>query len=228
MRQGSRRRQKSKIENQKSEVQARAEFFQILPLRLRSGQAFAFCLLPFDLFVPLLLCAQERISFSALEEGPLFIFHPIVVHFAIALTLFGFAVDWLGSLRGQMYIQQIGRACFLAGVIALGLAVVSGWVEHTLPRPVSVFDEQMRNVFFWHEYLGYGLFALFLVLAVVRLRIQARLPMTFVLLGTLGLVGLVIQGYLGGELVYRYGAGVRAVQVLSERLGVSEQKKAPE
>ncbi|MGE0679645.1 MAG: DUF2231 domain-containing protein [Candidatus Binatia bacterium] len=164
----------------------------------------------------------------SLEEGFLLVFHPVVVHFAIALTLFGFAVDWLGSLRRQIHTQQIGRACFLAGVVALGLAVISGWVEHTLPRPVSAFDEQMQNVFFWHEYIGYGLFALFLVLAVVRLRIHDRLPVAFVLLGMLGLVGLVIQGYLGGELVYRYGAGVRAVQVLSEQLGMSGQKKAPE
>jgi uncharacterized membrane protein len=220
MRQSSRRGQKSKIKNQKSEVQARAEFFKILP--------FTFCLLSFDFFFPLVLCAQEKISFSSLEEGPLFIFHPIVVHFALALTFFGFVVDWLGSLRRQTQTQQVGRACFLAGVVALGLAVVSGWVEHTLPRPASVFDEQMQNVFFWHEYLGYGLFALFLVLAIVRLRIHDHLPVVFILLGTLGLVGLGIQGYLGGELVYRYGAGVRAVQVLSERLGVSEQKKALE
>lgn len=164
----------------------------------------------------------------SLEEGFLLVFHPIVVHFAIALTLFGFVVDGLGSLRGQISTQHIGRVCFLAGVVALGLAVVSGWVEQTLPRPASVFDEQMQNVFFWHEYLGYGLFAFFLMLAVVRLRIRDRLPLAFVLLGMLGVGGVVIQGYLGGELVYRYGAGVRAVQVLSEQLGGSEQKKAPD
>lgn len=216
----SRRRRRSKIKDQKSKTPARAAFLQILPC--------AFCLLPFDFILPLCLYAQEGSAFSSLEGGFLLVFHPIAVHFAIALTLFGFMMDWLGSVRGQIHTQQLGRTCFLAGVVALGGAVVSGWVEHTLPRPVSVFDEQMQNVFFWHEYLGYGLFALFLVLTVIRLHIQARLPTAFVLLGMLGLVGLVIQGYLGGELVYRYGAGVRAVQVLSERLEMSEQKKAPE
>jgi uncharacterized membrane protein len=164
----------------------------------------------------------------SLEEGLLLVFHPIIVHFAIALTLFGGVADWLGSFYRQASTQQLGRTCFLAGVVALGLAVVSGWVEHELPRPASVFDEQMQTVLFQHEYLGYGLFALFLVLAVVRLRIHERLPVVFVLLGVFGLIGLVVQGYLGGELVYRYGAGVRAVQVLSERIGISEQKKAPE
>jgi uncharacterized membrane protein len=163
----------------------------------------------------------------SLEEGYLFIFHPIIVHFAIALTIFGVVVDWIGSLHQQASTQHIGRACFLAGVVALGLAVLSGWVEQELPRPASVFDEQMQAVLFQHEYLGYGLFAVFLVLAVVRLRIHDRLPAAFVLLAALGVVGLVIQGYLGGELVYRYGAGVRAVQVLSEQLGGNEYKEAP-
>lgn len=163
-----------------------------------------------------------------LEEGYVFIFHPIVVHFAIALVLFGFVADCSGSLRGQMQRQEVGRVCFLSGVVALGLAVVSGWVEQELPRPASVFDEQMQDVIFRHEYLGYGLLALFLVLAVMRLRIQGRLPVVFVLLAALGAAGIVLQGYWGGELVYRYGAGVRAVQVLSTPVLGSEQKKAPE
>ena len=164
----------------------------------------------------------------SLEEGLLLVFHPTVVHFAVALTLFGFVMDGVGSLRGHTLAQQTGRACFLWGVVALGLAVLSGWIEQELPRPATVFDERMQTVLFQHEYLGYGLFAFFLVLAVVRLRIRGRLPVVFILLGMFGLAGLVIQGYLGGELVYRYGAGVRAVQVLSEQIDGSEQKEAPE
>jgi len=163
----------------------------------------------------------------SLEGGLLLVFHPIVVHFAIALTLFGFVMDGVGSLRGHMLFLQTGRVCFLWGVVALGVAVLSGWVEQELPRPTTIFDEQMQVVLFQHEYLGYGLFAFFFVLAVLRLRIRERLPAIYILLGTLGLVGLVIQGYLGGELVYRYGAGVRAVQVLSEQINGGEQKKAP-
>ena len=162
----------------------------------------------------------------ALEDGTLLVFHPIVVHFAVALTLFGFLLDLIGSVWRRALAQQIGCACFLAGVVAVGGAVVSGWVEQELPRPTSVFDEQMKSVLFQHEYLGYGLFALFFILAVMRLRIHDRLPLVFIMLGALGVGGLAVQGYLGGELVYRYGAGVRAVQVLSEQRVVHAQKKA--
>lgn len=172
--------------------------------------------------------AQASGSVLALEGAPLFLLHPILVHFAIALVLFGFFLDWLGSQREQASTQHAGRLCFLAGVGALGLAVLSGWVEQQLPRPPSVFDAQMQDVLFRHEYLGYGLFALFFVLAIIRVRIQNRLPFLFVLLALLGSVGIILQGYLGGELVYRYGVGVRAVQILSAELGEGGQKKASE
>lgn len=184
------------------------------------------CLLPVVLSQAAIAQAQDTAAMLSLENGALFVFHPFFVHFAIALLLFGFAVDWLGSMFEQEQAQYGGRLCFLAGVAALGLAVMSGWIEQELPRPPSVFDDAMQTVLFRHEYLGYGLFAFFLVLAVIRLRVPGRLPVLYVALGMLGVIGVVMQGYLGGELVYRYGAGVRAVQVLSEQVTSSEQKQA--
>lgn len=172
--------------------------------------------------------AQDAIPVPPLEEGALFIFHPIAVHFAIALTCFGCVLDWLGSLRTQLVWQQAGKICFFAGVVALGLAALSGWIEHELPRPASAFDTQSQNILFYHEYGGYALVGFFLVLVILRFGIHEQLPLFFVLLSGVGLIGLLVQGYLGGELVYRYGAGIRAVQILTTQVPRSEQKKAPE
>ncbi|MBI3800169.1 MAG: DUF2231 domain-containing protein [Deltaproteobacteria bacterium] len=181
----------------------------------------------------LLVCAtathaQDDVLVPPLEVGTLLTFHPICVHFALALTVFGLVLDWAGSWRQHPQWQYAGRLSFFAGVEATGLAVLSGWIEQELPRPASVFDPQVQGVLFYHEYLGYGLLGLFLILAIVRARIHGRLPAVFVVLSVLGLAGLIVQGYLGGELVYRYGAGVRAVQILSNQPAGSEQKKAPE
>jgi uncharacterized membrane protein len=172
--------------------------------------------------------AQDDVSVPPLEAGTLLTFHPICVHFATALTIFGLVLDWAGSWRRHVYWQSAGRLSFFVGVVAIGLAVLSGWIEQELPRPASVFDSQIQDVLFYHEYLGYGLLGLFLILAIARLRIHDHLPALFVVLSLLGLVGLVVQGYLGGEMVYRYGAGVRAVQILSSQPPDGEQKKAPE
>ncbi|HJY82227.1 MAG TPA: DUF2231 domain-containing protein [Candidatus Binatia bacterium] len=185
------------------------------------------------LFMPLLLnCAgitwaQDDVPVPPLEAGTLLTFHPICVHFATALTVFGLALDWAGSWRHQTQWQSAGRLSFFAGVVAIGLAVLSGWIEQELPRPASAFDSQIHDVLFYHEYLGYGLLGIFLMLAIARSRIHNRLPVAFVVLSALGLVGLIVQGYLGGDMVYRYGAGVRAVQILSSQLSDGEQKKAP-
>ena len=172
--------------------------------------------------------AQDDVPVPPLEAGALLTFHPICVHFATALTIFGLVLDWAGSWRQQGQWQHAGRLSFFAGVVAMGLAVLSGWIEQELPRPASAFDAQIQDLLFYHEYLGYGLLGVFLVLAIARSRIRARLPAVFVILSVLGLAGLVVQGYLGGEMVYRYGAGVRAMQILSSGHADSEQKKAPE
>src|SRR5713226_5531232 len=105
--------------------------------------------------------AQDAVPVPPLEDGVLLTFHPICVHFAIALTVFGLLLEWAGNWRRQFYWQQAGHLSFFAGVVAIGLAVLSGWIEQELPRPVSAFDAQIQDILFYHEYLGYGLLGVF-------------------------------------------------------------------
>jgi uncharacterized membrane protein len=163
-----------------------------------------------------------------LEPDPVFVFHPIAVHFAVALTCFALVLDWVAHWQQRPDWQFAGRLCFFAGVVALGLAVGSGWVEQLLPRPTSAFDAQIESLLFYHEYGGYGVLGFFVILAVIRLRLTEPPPVPLLVCMTLGVLGVLVQGYIGGELVYRYGAGVRAVQVLSEQRQTHEQKKASE
>lgn len=175
------------------------------------------------------VAAQPDVPVPPLETGVLLTLHPIFVHFAIALTCFGLVLDCAGSLRRRASWQQTGRDSFLTGVAAMGGAVVSGWIETQLPRPASAFDAHIEALLFYHEYLGYALFGFFLVLAIARLQLHDRLPVLFLVFALVGIGGLTIQGYLGGEMVYRYGAGVRAVYILSEGVTKGEERKsAPE
>jgi uncharacterized membrane protein len=173
-------------------------------------------------------CAEDEVPVPPLEAGVVLTLHPIFVHFALALTIFGLVLDWVGTIRRQAQWQQAGQISFFTGVVAIGLAVMSGWIEQQLPRPPSAFDTQIESLLFYHEYVGYGLLGFFIVLAVLRFRIADHRSKLFVILSVLGVAGLIVQGYLGGELVYRYGAGVRAVQILSSQLPDRGQKKAPE
>jgi uncharacterized membrane protein len=163
-----------------------------------------------------------------LEADTVLVFHPIAVHFAVALTCFALVLDWVAHWQHRTEWQFAGRLCFFAGVLALGLTVGSGWVEQLLPRPASAFDAQVEGLLFYHEYGGYGVLGFFVILAVIRLRLTEPPPMPLLVCATVGVLGVLVQGYIGGELVYRYGAGVRAVQVLSEQRQEDEHKKAPE
>lgn len=110
----------------------------------------------------------------------------------------------------------------------MGLAVLSGWIEQQLPQPSSAFDPQVKELIFYHEYGGYVLLGFFVILLVARLQIREQLPLLYIILAGVGLVGLTIQGYWGGEMVYRYGAGVRAVQVLSDAVDPIPGMSVPE
>ena len=160
--------------------------------------------------------ADDGVPVPPLDTGLIVLLHPVCVHFAIALVVFGVLLDCGGSLGGRRDWQQTGKIGFLTGVGAVGLAVLSGWIEQQLPRPGSVFDPQVGELLFYHEYGGYVLLGFFIILLVARLQIREQLPLLYIILAGLGLIGLTIQGYWGGEMVYRYGAGVRAVQVLSD------------
>ena len=185
-------------------------------------------------FVPLFwLCcitptwAQDGAPVPPLEAGWVLTLHPVFVHFATALTVFGAVLDGLGSVRRQPGWQDAGRPCFYAGVVGMGLSVLSGWIEQQLPQPNSAFDTQIQDLLIYHEYLGYGLLGFFIILTVIRVQIDGRLPVFFLIMIGLGLGGLVVQGYWGGELVYRYGTSVRAVHILSEQHTVLKMKTAP-
>ena len=168
--------------------------------------------------LPGLAFASDNVPVPPLESGPILPLHPVCVHFAVALVVFGVLLDCVGSLVRNAAWQHAGRLGLFGGVGGVGLAVLSGWLEHRLPQPEGAFDAQIRDLVWYHEYGGYLLFGFFLLLAAIRWRIKGRLPAAYMVLALVGVCGLGIQGYWGGELVYRYGAGMRAVHVLTETL----------
>ncbi len=149
-----------------------------------------------------------------IDSGLVLVTHPIFVHFAIALTITAVLLDALGMWQDREMWQQAGRLNLSLGVGGLALAVVSGWFENQLPRVEGPFEDRVRELLTYHEYLGFGLLGLFVFLLIWRWWIQGPIPISFLILALLGVMGIVAQGYLGGEIVYRYGVRVKAVEVL--------------
>ena len=136
-------------------------------------------------------------------------FHPIFVHFSIALTGASFAFDLASVVLDVRSFATAGWWTIAASALATPGTMVTGIVSR-LRLPME--EGPARSYLRAHMALGPIFFGALLVMAIWRAALWTRmevLPWTY-LTAMAGLVILMtVQGYLGGELVYRFGAEVR-------------------
>jgi uncharacterized membrane protein len=136
--------------------------------------------------------------------------HPLTVHFPIALLFTSVFFDLLGILTGKKQFNQTGWWLLIlglaGGIVAAGLGL---WTEEQVEAmgvPETAVDR--------HEAFALTTMAVFAVLTVIRWRTRAqwssRDRVIYLIVAMVGLLLLGITGFYGGELVYRYGAGVES------------------
>jgi uncharacterized membrane protein len=137
-------------------------------------------------------------------------FHPLTVHFPIALLFTSVFFDLLGILTGNKQLSQTGWWLLILGLVGGAVAAGFGmWTEEQVEAsgiPEAAVDR--------HEAFALTTLAVFAALAVVRWRMRSRWSsqdrVIYVSVAMIGLLLLGITGFYGGELVYRYGAGVES------------------
>ncbi len=144
----------------------------------------------------------------------LFLLHPMVVHFPIALLTLGLALQ-LFQLTGKAEkFPSIGFTIswllWLGTIAAIAAAGAGLLAEKTVPHLATAMEEIEE-----HEELGLWTAGIFTALSVVRIIFRKRFPdMAFGWKSLFALVWLASVGLLfaaarcGGELVYDYGVGV--------------------
>jgi uncharacterized membrane protein len=136
-------------------------------------------------------------------------FHPIFVHFSIALTGASFVFDLASVVLGIASLAAAGWWTLAASALATPGTIITGIVSR-LRLPME--EGPARSYLRAHMALGPIFFGALLVMAIWRAALWTRmeaLPWTY-LAAMAGLVIMMtVQGYLGGELVYRFGAEVR-------------------
>jgi uncharacterized membrane protein len=135
--------------------------------------------------------------------------HPIFVHFAIALTLFGVGLDAFALLRGKSHWHEAAKMNLIGGVVAMAAAVASGWWDHERWHEVAEHTHFTPNLMEMHEYLGWSLLALFSLLLIWRIRSTTSPSRSFVWIALVGALGILVQGHIGGQMVFLQGAGIR-------------------
>jgi uncharacterized membrane protein len=135
--------------------------------------------------------------------------HPIFTHFTIALTASSLGFDVAGRLLG---IASLSAAGWWTLAIAVPMTVgtlVSG-ITSRLRLPME--EGESRRWLRTHMALGPSFFGGLVVLAVWRAAIWrdgVQAPWSYLAAMLALLLVMTAQGYLGGELVYRFGAEVR-------------------
>ncbi len=139
-------------------------------------------------------------------------FHPIVVHFAVALLVFGVLLRWVALSPRLAAASPVATTLLLAGTLAAFVAVKSGHDAHgPVERIPGVYaavneheewGERARNVF------AVVALAEIAALLLARFGKPARpAVLASSALGALGLVTVFLAGSHGGTLVYSYAGG---------------------
>ena len=133
--------------------------------------------------------------------------HPMVVHFPIALLLASTLFDALAFRWRSQQFRDTSLSLLVLGILAAGVAVLTGHfseeaVERSgIPKQAIEIHEELGGFVFW---IFLGLLGLRLASFLGWMREQPTLVLIIGLSGGL----LLIASYFGGDLVYRFGAGV--------------------
>ena len=138
---------------------------------------------------------------ATVAEHPI---HPMLIPFPIALWIFSLACDliFLFGFGGPVW-KDVALYTMTGGILGGLAAAIPGYIDYrSLTDPVIVRVAQM------HMAINVGLILLFTINAGLRIfnGPEALLP---VFLSLLGVAGLGVSGWLGGELVYVQGVAVQ-------------------
>ena len=136
--------------------------------------------------------------------------HPILIPFPIGLLVFSLIADLIFLWQGNpLWESYIAFYTLLAGIIGMAVAAIPGfidWLTLTDPKVVPVAN--------WHARVNIITLVIFVASFYLRTTSGATwiagLPMAPIVLSIIGVIGLGIAGWLGGELVFRHGVAVRA------------------
>ena len=137
--------------------------------------------------------------------------HPILVHFPIALLFTSVFFDFTAMISKRDSFRQTGFWLLILGWFGGLAATLSGfWSEEAVEKMGRVPEPAIER----HEFLAIATLVVFAVLFLIRRWKNARPSfqknIAYAVIAAIGLALLSTTGFLGGDLVYRYGAGVQS------------------
>ena len=134
--------------------------------------------------------------------------HPMLIPFPIGLLVFSFIPDLIFLWRGNpIWRDYVAFYTMLAGIIGAAAAAVPGLIDWA-----TLTDRAAVKVANWHARVNIITLLIFVASFYLRTTSGAgwipNLPMLPFVLSIIGVIGLGIAGWLGGQLVFHHGVAV--------------------
>lgn len=134
--------------------------------------------------------------------------HPMLIPFPIGLLVFSLIADLIYLWRGNpVWENYIAFYTLLGGIIGAAAAAVPGLIDWA-----TLTDRAAVKVANWHARVNIIGLVIFIASFYLRTTSGAKwivsMPMLPIILSIIGVIGLAIAGWLGGELVFRHGVAV--------------------
>ena len=132
--------------------------------------------------------------------------HPMLIPFPIALWATSFGVDVLFYFLRHPTLLVISKFLLAAGCLGAVAAAIFGIIDW-----LGIKNGEVKKVANWHARLNIAALVVFAISFFLRLGsysdlVGRKLTIPF-LLSLVGVVLITVSGWLGGELVFRYGVG---------------------
>lgn len=146
---------------------------------------------------------------ASIKKHPL---HPLLVAGPIGLWVFALVCDIVAAAGGTGAWSTVALYSVAGGIVGAVVAAVPGVIDY-----FSIDETAMRRIANYHLLVNIGA----LVIFTINLWSRFELPPTSIvplILSVLGVIGIGIGGWLGGEMVYIKGMGVVAVDKLAKKV----------
>ena len=134
--------------------------------------------------------------------------HPMIIPFPLALWTTSFVVDVLFYFLRHPTLLIISKFMIGAGCLGAVAAAIPGIIDW-----LAIENGEVKKAANWHARLNIAALVVFAISFFLRLGsyseiVGRKLTIPF-LLSLVGMILISISGWLGGELVFRYGVGQR-------------------
>jgi uncharacterized membrane protein len=135
--------------------------------------------------------------------------HAMAVHFPIALLVIGFFAELMSLFMQKQFLRKAALCLLITGALGtiasyiVGNAAGEGMEEGTLGKAIAL-HEQAATIALWLT-----AFTALVYLAIFYFRYNKNWARVVSVILFAAVVGAIARtGYLGGQLVYKHGAGV--------------------